>query len=162
LQKVRLSPQTAATIDNGLSILNTIGSAAAINAAQNTARAAFLVPTQTTSGLNVMSKAFPNQSRVDLVIKETMQNNGMITSQYKLSGSEVLQAGEKFLGTGYKEIGKVGSGVYRSADRLKQFRIDSNSLLGKHAPGVPPVHLELYESTSASRPYVSNHISFFE
>jgi hypothetical protein len=37
-------------------------------------------------------------SSVNLVIKETLQSKGMITSKYKLSASEALEVGEKFLG----------------------------------------------------------------
>lgn len=57
-----------------------------------------------------------------------------------MTSDEALAAGLKFLGTGYKEIGKSGSGVYHSADGTKEFRIDSGSIDGAHAPGVPHVH----------------------
>lgn len=63
----------------------------------------------------------------------------------------------KHLGEGYKEIGKPGSGVFRSADGAKQFRIDDNSLRGNHAPGVPHVHLETYKP-GARKPSANNHI----
>ncbi len=85
----------------------------------------------------------------------------MITSQYKLSASEALQTGEKFLGAGYREIGKPGRGVFRSADGLRQFRIDTGSITGSHAPGAPHVHLEAFK-INAKDPYINNHIIFYE
>ena len=71
----------------------------------------------------------------------------------------LLQAGGKFLGPGYKEIGKQGSGVFRSADGTRQFRIDGNSLAGSHAPDVPHGHLETF-APGAAKPSANNHISF--
>jgi len=100
-------------------------------------------------------------SNVDKVIAETIGGKGNITSSTKLSADELLQAGEQFLGPGYREIGKSGSGVFRSADDLRQFRIDDNSLLGKHAPGIPHGHLEAY-APGAVRPTTNNHIPFFD
>ncbi len=100
-------------------------------------------------------------SNVDNVIAETLAGKGNITSSVKLSTDELLNAGEQFLGNGYKEIGKSGSGVFRSADDLRQFRIDDNSLLGNHAPGVPHGHLETY-APGATKPTVNNHIPFID
>ena len=73
----------------------------------------------------------------------------------------MLKAGEKFVGSGYKEIGKPGSGVFRSADGTRQFRIDNGSLTGNHKPGVPHGHLEVYKP-GATKPTVNNHIPFFD
>ncbi len=98
---------------------------------------------------------------VDNVIAETLAGKGNITSSVKLSADELLNAGEQFLGNGYREIGKSGSGVFRSADDLRQFRIDDNSLLGNHAPGVPHGHLEIY-APGAAKPSVNNHIPFID
>lgn len=53
------------------------------------------------------------------------------------------------------------SGVFRSADGLRQFRIDDRSLLGKRAPGVPHGHLEIY-APGAVRPTTNNHVQFFD
>jgi len=78
-----------------------------------------------------------------------------------MSADDLLKAGEKFLGSGYKEIGKSGSGVFRSADGTRQFRIDSGSLIGAHKPGVPHGHLEVYKP-GAAKPIVNNHIPFFD
>jgi len=72
-----------------------------------------------------------------------------------LSSDEALAAGLKFLGTGYKEIGKPGSGVYHSADGTKEFRIDSGSIGGAHAPGVPHVHFGVKNPTTGK--YISNN-----
>ncbi len=99
-------------------------------------------------------------SVVDDVLAETAgatQRN--LTSSYTLSADEALTAGQRWVGEGYTELGKPGSGVFRSADGLRQFRMDSNSLMGNHAPGVPHVHLETY-APGARVPTVNNHIPF--
>lgn len=102
------------------------------------------------------------KSKVDNVISETLTGNKKnITSQHTLTADEALTAGERFVGPGYKEIGKPGSGVFRSADGTKQFRMDNNSLQGNHAPNVPHVHLETY-APGARKPTVNNHIPFTE
>ena len=95
----------------------------------------------------------------DLVIKETLQSKGMVTSRYRLSASEALEVGEKFLGPGYKEIGKAGSGVFRNGQR--QFRIDANSLLGKHKPWESHIHLETFK-LGDKHPSIINHILIYE
>ncbi len=96
-------------------------------------------------------------NKVDDVIRETLSGKGNLTSKHTLNSDEALDAGLKHLGTGYKEIGKPGSGVFRSADGTKQFRIDNNSLSGNHAPNVPHVHLETYKP-GARKPKTNNHI----
>ena len=101
-------------------------------------------------------------SVVDDVLAETAgatQRN--LTSSYTLSADEALAAGQRWVGEGYTELGKPGSGVFRSADGLRQFRIDGNSLMGNHAPGVPHVHLETY-APGARVPTVNNHIPFLD
>jgi RHS repeat-associated protein len=95
------------------------------------------------------------------VIAETLAARGNITSAHTLSAGQALSAGERWLGDGYRELGKPGSGVFRSADDARQFRIDSGSLGGDHAPRVPHVHLEGY-SPGAARPHVNNHIPFVD
>lgn len=101
-------------------------------------------------------------SRVDLVINETLSaNKRNITSQHTLTADEALQAGQQFLGGYYTEIGKPGSGVFRSADGARQFRMDSGSLSGSHAPNKPHVHLEMYKPDS-TKPIVNNHIPFVD
>jgi RHS repeat-associated protein len=95
------------------------------------------------------------------VIAETLSGKGNFTSNSTVSAAEGLDAGGKFLGEGYTELGKPGSGVFRSADGLRGFRIDPNSLSGSHAPNVPHMHFELYQP-GAAKPYVNNHVPFFE
>ena len=98
-------------------------------------------------------------STIAKVLQETAQNTGNLTSVHTLSQAEALDAGITFLGPGYREIGKPGSGVFRSADGRRQFRIDSNSLAGAHAPGVPHVHFETYATPTSARPTVNNHVT---
>ena len=93
------------------------------------------------------------------MIQETLQGKGNLTSKHTLDATEALNAGEQFVGKGYTEIGKPGSGVFRSADGTRQFRIDDNSIRGNHAPGVPHVHLETY-SPGSTKPTANNHIPF--
>ena len=95
-----------------------------------------------------------NSCKVDAVIEETLNGKGNITSKYSLTPDEALDAGQKFLGKGYTEIGKPGSGVFRSGDRI--FRIDMNSLKGLHSPNVSHFHLEILDS--AGLRIVNNHI----
>ncbi len=56
-----------------------------------------------------------------------------------------METGIKFLGPEYEEIGKSGTGIFRSSDGLRQFRIDKNSIAGKHSPDMPHFHLEIFE-----------------
>jgi hypothetical protein len=69
-----------------------------------------------------------NFCKVEAVIQETLR--GSMLSKYQLSTIEALESGMKFLGSGYKEMGKPNSGVFRSADGLRGFRIDNNSIQG--------------------------------
>lgn len=97
-------------------------------------------------------------SDIDNVLQETAQRSGDVTSAHKLSQTDALDAGMRFLGPGYREIGKPGSGVFRSADGLRQFRIDDGSLAGTHPPGVPHVHFEMYATPGNRIPVVNNHV----
>jgi hypothetical protein len=81
---------------------------------------------------------------VDDVLLETLSGKGNFTSKFNLTNSESLDAGMKWIGEPFKEIGDYGSGVFRSADGMRQFRIDKNSLAGAHAPGAVHVHYETY------------------
>ena len=107
------------------------------------------------------AKAAEILTTAEKLIAETLAGKGNFTSGVKTTADDLLEAGEKFVGNGYKEIGNPGSGVFRSADGAKQFRIDNNSLLGNHEPGVPHGHLEIYEPGAAT-PSVNNHIQFGE
>jgi hypothetical protein len=80
----------------------------------------------------------------DQVLVETLTSKGNLTSAHTLTTNEALDAGAKWVGDGYKEIGQTGSGVFRSQDGLRQFRMDNGSIAGAHAPGVPHVHFETY------------------
>ena len=75
-----------------------------------------------------------------------------------MNQDEALQVGKEWLEGYNKEIGKPGSCVYRSADGLRQFRIDPNSLEGNHNPYEPHVHLERLDF--AGKKISNNHIIF--
>ncbi|NDJ57630.1 hypothetical protein GWD52_11620 [Enterobacteriaceae bacterium 4M9] len=96
-----------------------------------------------------------SNSKIDGVINETLSGKKNFTSSTTLTSDEALAAGLKFLGAGYKEIGKPGSGVYHSADGTKEFRIDSGSIGGAHAPGVPHVHFGVKNPETGK--YISNN-----
>lgn len=98
-------------------------------------------------------------SIVDDVMAETRAGSGNLTSRYTLTADEALSTGEQWVGPGYSEIGKPGSGVFRSADGTRQFRIDNGSITGAHNPGVPHVHLETI-SPGSKVPLANNHIPF--
>ncbi|MDE5729079.1 MAG: hypothetical protein K2I20_02770 [Clostridia bacterium] len=90
----------------------------------------------------------------DNVINETLNGKGNITSSYKLTPDEVLETGKRFLGNNYSEIGKSGSGVFKSGNWI--FRMDTNSLKGLHAPHKAHFHLEILDASGAR--IVNNHI----
>src|SRR3989339_215755 len=79
-------------------------------------------------------------------------------SDYKLTSDELLDAGQKFIGDDYKELGENGSGVYRSADGTKQFRIDDSSLNGQHDPYESHGHLENFDDANDAHPSTINHV----
>ncbi|MEE4918438.1 filamentous hemagglutinin N-terminal domain-containing protein [Pseudomonas alliivorans] len=93
--------------------------------------------------------------RVDQVINETLSGKKNFTSSMTLTTDEALSAGQKYLGPEYREIGKPGSGVFHSADGTKEFRIDSGSISGAHAPGVPHVHFGIKDPVTGK--YISNN-----
>ncbi|MCO8123571.1 HINT domain-containing protein [Stieleria sp. TO1_6] len=104
-------------------------------------------------------------SKIDDVISETLggrQRAGVrrIDSAHTLTENEALEAGIKFLGPDYREIGQSGSGVYRSADGTRQFRMDNSSLMGDHEPFAPHVHLETFRG--GRQPFVNNHIPIIQ
>lgn len=94
-------------------------------------------------------------------ISETQSSKGSIVSKYPMKADEALKAGEEFLGEGYKELGK-NRGVFRSADGLRQFRMDQDSLAGNHWPHVPHVHFEIFENPGDKRAFVNNHVPLTE
>jgi hypothetical protein len=96
-------------------------------------------------------------ARIDAVLAETETRTGNFASEWRMSPAEALIGGLRFLGRDYTEIGKPGSCVFRSADGLRQFRMDKNSLLGAHPPGEPHVHFEIY-TPGARIPLANNHV----
>ncbi|MEV5505931.1 putative T7SS-secreted protein [Streptomyces orinoci] len=90
-------------------------------------------------------------------VAETRAGKGSIVSNHPMTSDEALQAGAEFLGPGYKELGK-NRGVFRSADGLRQFRMDQDSLAGNHWPHVPHVHMEIFENPGDKKAIVNNHI----
>jgi hypothetical protein len=99
--------------------------------------------------------------KIDDVLAETLSGKGNFLSKFTLSNSESLDAGMKWVGEPFKEIGKYGSGVFRSFDGMRQFRIDKNSLAGAHAPGVVHVHYETY-AIGADNFTANNHVRIEE
>lgn len=57
----------------------------------------------------------------------------------RVTTEAALEAGGKWLGEGYREIGNVNSGVFRSADDARQFRITTG---GDYVRKGPHVHFE--------------------
>ena len=96
---------------------------------------------------------------VSAVVAETLAGNGNFLSKFVLTVDELLDAGSRFLGRTHSEIGKSGSGVFRSSDGLRQFRIDANSIAGNHAPGVSHGYLEVLKQ-GVTKPVSNNHIPF--
>ncbi|KKP36690.1 MAG: hypothetical protein UR28_C0039G0001, partial [Candidatus Peregrinibacteria bacterium GW2011_GWF2_33_10] len=99
-----------------------------------------------------------SSSIIDDIIQETLTKEGKFTSDYKLTSDELLDAGQKFIGDDYKELGENGSGVYRSADGTKQFRIDDSSLNGQHDPYESHGHLENFDDANDAHPSTINHV----
>ena len=53
----------------------------------------------------------------------------------------------EFLGPGYKEVGKPGSGVFVSADGLRQFRMTERDILGLHGSIGPHFNFETFDAS---------------
>ena len=103
-------------------------------------------------------KDLSSEQKIQSVIDETLNTNShSFTSRHILTEDEAMEAGIKWLGNGYKQVGPPDRGVFRSADGLRQFRIDNNSLLGNHNPYKPHVHMEIVAPDG--RTFISkNHI----
>ncbi|MEU6055814.1 polymorphic toxin-type HINT domain-containing protein [Streptomyces xanthochromogenes] len=91
------------------------------------------------------------------VADETRSGMGSIVSKHSLNADQALDVGLEFLGPGYKELGK-NRGVFRSADGLRQFRIDPDSLDGNHWPDVRHIHLQIFAHPGDKKSLVNNHI----
>ena len=61
-------------------------------------------------------------------ITNSKKGFGNIGSHGSMDAGKALAAGEKWLGKGYKEVGPKGSGVFRSADGTRQFRMTASDL----------------------------------
>jgi hypothetical protein len=113
------------------------------------------------AGTAVGAAGESSEDAVQRVINETLTGSGQFNSKNTITATEALDAGIRFLGDGYSEIGKAGSGVFRGG-KGRQFRIDNNSLQGNHPPRVPHVHFEIYDPPNAPKPKVNNHVPFTE
>lgn len=82
--------------------------------------------------------------------------DGSIVSQHPMTADEALDAAGGFLGDGYRELGR-NRGVFRSADGLRQFRMDPDSMRGGHWPDIPHVHFEIFEA-GGKKAVVNNHV----
>lgn len=105
------------------------------------------------SGFN-LSRLHPG-NKIDDVIVETLLSNKNVTSQFVLTSDEALEAGIKWVGPNHS---KIAPGVYRSEDKLRQFRIDSPSLDGAHRPYVPHVHFESFTPQEMNTFKTNNHV----
>ncbi len=95
----------------------------------------------------------------DDVIRETLSGSGDIRRVHRLSSTDALTTGEQFLGPGYKQLGKPNSGVFRSADGLRQFKIDGGSLIHPQGAHVSFEAFNVSQSTNPyAEPYVNNHV----
>jgi RHS repeat-associated protein len=90
-------------------------------------------------------------------VTETMGGQGSLVSNFPMTADDALDSAIDFLGPGYRELGQ-GRGVFRSADGLRQFRMDPDSLAGNHWPDIPHVHFEIFENARDKRPFVNNHV----
>nr|WP_184286692.1 RHS repeat-associated core domain-containing protein [Nocardiopsis algeriensis] len=98
-------------------------------------------------------------SITNAVISETKdaRGKGSIVGNVPVTADQALDAGIEFLGSGYREMGE-GRGVFRSADGLRQFRIDPDSLDGGHWPDFPHVHFQMFDSPGDKKNSVNNHV----
>jgi hypothetical protein len=101
--------------------------------------------------------------RIARVLDETLNGSNDFVSRYQLTPEEALEAGLRFVGGegNYTEIGKPGSGVFRSNDGQFQFRMDFRSLMGLHTPNTQHVHFEVY-APGARYPAVNNHVTILD
>ena len=67
---------------------------------------------------------------------------GNIGSHGPMSVNDALRHGLNWVGKGYKEMGPKGSGVFRSADGRRQFRMTDADLAGSHGNMGPHIHFE--------------------
>ena len=81
---------------------------------------------------------------------EWVHNVCNVTWPGTMTEKEALEEGLNWVKSGYKQaLGRTGqgsSGVYRSADGLRQFRMTTSDLLGSHGNVGPHVHFQTYDS----------------
>jgi hypothetical protein len=98
--------------------------------------------------------------KVGAVIEETATGAGNFTSGQRLGPDEALDAGAAWVGEGYAEVGPSGSGVFRSADGRRQFRMTDADLDGAHGAIGSHVHLERLDPERSGKMAIeaNNHI----
>lgn len=104
-----------------------------------------------------VSGVWVHNNSADDVIEETTKGTGDFTSSHSLTADDFLSLGDRWLGPGYREVSR-NSGVFRSADGLRQMRMDPKSLGGLHNPKVPHVHLERFANAGDAHAVANNHI----
>lgn len=115
------------------------------------------VQTDGDAWIRVHNRCTIDSDKIDDVINETTSHTGRrdFTSVHSLNPDEALEGGQKWVGEGYREIGQPGSGVFRSADGLRQFRMDNGSITGAHPPAPGHVHFEIYPPARGDRPSIT-------
>jgi RHS repeat-associated protein len=111
-------------------------------------------------GLTVAGPAHGPPDRVDAVLDESARGSGNFGSVHRLTEAEALSAGERWVGPGYQEMGGPGTGVFRSADGTRQFRVDEGSITGAHGDVGPHVHFETLDPNRRGRDAIlsNNHV----
>lgn len=77
-----------------------------------------------------------------------------------MTDKQVLPLAEQYLGDGYTEIGAPNSGVFRSADGLRQFRMTESDITGSHGNMGPHVHFESIDPING-RPIENSHVTLW-
>lgn len=78
--------------------------------------------------------------------KPEVRGLGNIGSHGPMSADDALRHAQTWLGKGYKEVGPKGSGVFRSADGTRQFRMTKADLAGSHGDMGPHIHFEALDA----------------
>jgi RHS repeat-associated protein len=83
-----------------------------------------------------------------VLVHNTNAGMGNIGSHAPMPFSQATNAGFRWLGPGAREIAP-GTGIWRSADGLRQFRMTNADILGLHGTIGPHVHFESLNSAGA-------------
>ena len=59
-----------------------------------------------------------------------------------MNSQDALALGIRWLGPGYRQVGPTNSGVFRSSNSERQFRMTDADILGRHGSDGPHVHFE--------------------